>query len=811
LFESDLNPIFRCISDYYLDAAVPKLNVGFFDIEVDFNKLLGFAPPDDPFNEVTAVSVHLSWIDKTICLVIKPKGMSQEEAEEIVASIDDVLLMDSEEELLKTFLELIDDADILSGWNSEGFDIPYITNRIARVLGKEYTKKLCLWDQLPKKRTFESPYGGQVETYDLVGRVHVDYMQLYKKYTYHEMHSYSLDAISEHELGEKKVEYKGTLDQLYNNDFKKFIEYSIQDTDLLRKLDDELQFIDLSNVLAHANGVLIPTTAGAVAQTDQAIVNFAHGLGLIVPDKVRGQEHTRAAGAYVANPVKGLHDWIGSMDLNSLYPSIIRACNMSPECIIGQVRHTITEPEIEGYIKRYKENPIAKYWEGKFACKEYELVMARDKVMPLIMDFEDGKSYSATGAEIYDLIFHNGKPWCITANGTIFTFEKKGVIPGLLEQWYAERKELQAKAKEFKEQGGAEYAFWDKRQLVKKINLNSLYGALLNPGSRFFDGRLGQSTTLTGRCIARHMSAACNETIAGEYNHVGKAIIYGDTDSVYFSAYPIYADQIASGEFKWDKDTIVDLYDAVGDAVNETFPGYMDRAHNCPDSYGRIIAAGRETVAERGIFISKKRYGLLVYDDEGTRVDTDGKRGKLKVMGLEIKRSDTPEYMQNFLKEILQDTLEGATEEVIVDRILEFRKEFRAMPAWEKGTPKRVNNLTKYTKEFKKTGKCRVGHVMAAINWNRLRDMHDDAYSLDIVDGMKTIVCALKHNPLGMTSIGIPTDEKRIPDWYKELPFDDAAMEEKIITKKIGNLLGTLPWDLTRAESKTTFNSLFDF
>jgi len=167
--------------------------------------------------------------------------------------------------------------------------------------------------------------------------------------------------------------------------------------------------------------------------------------------------------------------------------------------------------------------------------------------------------------------------------------------------------------------------------------------------------------------------------------------------------------------------------------------------------------------------------------------------------------------MQNFQKEILQDTREGATEEVIVDRILEFRKEFRAMPAWEKGTPKRVNNLTKYTKEFKKTGKCRVGHVMAAINWNRLRDMHDDAYSLDIVDGMKTIVCALKHNPLGMTSIGIPTDEKRIPDWYKELPFDDAAMEEKIITKKIGNLLGTLPWDLTRAESKTTFNSLFDF
>jgi len=812
LYESDCNVVFRCISDYYLDAPVPKLNIGFFDIEVDFNKDLGFAPPEDPFNAVTAVGVHLNWIDKTICLVIKPKGMEQAEAERIVGEFDDVILMDSEKELLETFLELIEDADILSGWNSEGFDIPYMVNRIARVLGKDYTRKFCLWGQFPKKRTYEA-YGNQQETFDLVGRVHLDYLQLYRKYTYHEMHSYSLDAIAEHELGEKKVDYEGTLDQLYNNDFKKFIEYNIQDTNLLRKLDDKLQFIDLSNVLAHANGVLLPNTMGAVAQTDQAIVNEAHSRGLIVPDKVRGQEHTQAAGAYVANPVKGMHDWIGSMDLNSLYPSILRACNMSPECIIGQVRQDFTNGDLEDSRKQYKDNPIARYWEGKFACREYELVMERNRDIGLILDFEDGKSYNASGAEIYDLIFHNGKPWCITSNGTIFTFEKQGVVPGLLERWYAERKEMQAKAKDYKGFKGKEeeFAFWDKRQLVKKINLNSLYGALLNPGSRFFDQRLGQSTTLTGRTIARHMAAQTNMEIAGEYDHTGKSIIYGDTDSVYFSAFPVYAEQIASGEFKWDKDTIVELYDAVGEAVNDTFPDYMARAHNCPDRYGRIIAAARETVGERGIFISKKRYGILVYDDEGTRVDTDGKRGKLKVMGLEIKRSDTPDYMQEFLKEILQDTLEGATEEQVIDRIREFRKEFRDMKPWEKGTPKRVNNLTKYTATWKKTGKCRVGHVMAAINYNRLRDMHEDAYSLEIVDGMKTIVCKLKPNPLNMTSIGIPTDEKRIPQWYQDLPFDEDEMEEAIVSKKISNLLGTLDWDLSRAESKTTFNDLFDF
>jgi len=812
LHESDVNPIFRCISDYYADAPVPKLNIAFFDIEVDFNKEHGFAPPDDPFNAVTAVGVHLNWLDKTICLVIKPQGMSQEEAERIVGEFDDVILMATEEELLQTFLELIDDADILSGWNSEGFDIPYMTNRIAKVIGKDYTRKLCLWNQYPNKRKYEA-YGKEQETYDLVGRVHLDYLQLYRKYTYHEMHSYSLDAISEHELGERKIEYEGTLDQLYNNDFKKFIEYNIQDTDLLRRLDDKLQFIDLSNVLAHANGVLLPTTMGAVAQTDQAIINEAHSRGLIVPDKVRGQEHTQAAGAYVAAPIKGMHDWVGSIDLNSLYPSILRACNMSPECIVGQVRHVMTDNDIDAARKRWKENPIARYWDGKFACQEYELVMDQDRGTDLILDFEDGKSFTASGAEIYDLIFNQGKPWCITSNGTIFTFEKQGVVPGLLERWYAERKELQAKSKPLYGVKGkeAEYAFWDKRQLVKKINLNSLYGALLNPGSRFFDQRLGQSTTLTGRTIARHMAAATNEAITGEYDHKGKSIVYGDTDSVYFSAYPVYADQIASGEFKWDRDTIVELYDAVADAVNDTFPDYMARAHNCPGRYGRIIAAGREVVGSRGIFISKKRYGIMVIDDEGNRTDVDGKPGKLKVMGLEIKRSDTPDYMQNFLKDILSKTLEGHAEKDIVSQILEFRKEFRAMEPWEKGTPKRVNNLTKYTKQWKKTGKCGVGHVMAAINYNRLREMHKDQYSLEIVDGMKTIVCKLKPNPLGMTSIGIPTDEKRIPDWYKELPFDNDLMEESIVTKKISNLLGTLNWDLVSAESKTTFNDLFDF
>jgi hypothetical protein len=201
----------------------------------------------------------------------------------------------------------------------------------------------------------------------------------------------------------------------------------------------------------------------------------------------------------------------------------------------------------------------------------------------------------------------------------------------------------------------------------------------------------------------------------------------------------------------------------------------------------------------------------MVIDNEGKREDVDGKPGKIKAMGLDLKRSDTPKFMQEFLKEILGMVLTGVEESIVIDRIVTFRSEFRAMDSWQKGTPKRVNNLTNHTKKYNKIGKCGVGHAMAAINWNRLKQINDDAYSMDITDGMKTIVCKLKKNPMGMTSIGYPTDAKRIPDWFKELPFDDGLMEETIITKKIENLIGVLKWDLQSAAANNTFSDLFDF
>ena len=812
LYESDINPVFRCLEDNYLNKDSPKLNVAFFDIEVDFDPERGYASPEDAFMPITAIAIHLQWLDTLVCLAVPPKTLTMAQAEEQVKDFPNTILFESEGEMLDTFLNLIEDADVLSGWNSEGFDIPYTVNRVTKALSKEDTRRFCLWDQMPKKREYEK-YGKTAITYDLVGRVHLDSLELYRKYTYEERHTYRLDAIGEMEIGENKTVYEGTLDQLYNNDFRKFIEYNRQDCALLDKLDKKLKFLDLANTVAHENTVLLQTTMGAVAVTEQAIVNEAHHRGLIVPSRPRRDDtvNTQAAGAYVAFPKKGLHDYIGSMDINSLYPSVIRALNMGPETIVGQLRQDYTNDEIETKIA--KGSSFAGAWEGKFGANEYDLVMSQDKASDIIVDWENGDTNVMTGAQIYEMIYESNKPWMLSANGTIFTHEFEGIIPGLLKRWYAERKEMQAKLREaIKAENKIEEEYWDKRQLVKKINLNSLYGAILNAGCRFFDNRIGQSTTLTGRQIAKHMAGKINEVVTGEYDHVGKAIIYGDTDSAYFSAYTVLRKEIEKGEIPWDKDTAIKLYDNISESVNETFPQFMLDAFHCPKSRGEVIKAGREIVAIKGLFITKKRYAVLYYDKEGQRSDVDGKPGKIKAMGLDLKRSDTPEFMQKFLEEILTKVLNNAQEDDILERIGEFRTEFKARPGWEKGSPKRANNIAEYQAKEKKMGKANMpGHVRASINWNTLKRMNGDKYSQQIVDGMKVIVCKVKANPLGYTSIAYPVDELRLPKWFQELPFDHAEMETTIINNKLDNLIGVLEWDLESTTQTNTFSSLFDF
>lgn len=305
-------------------------------------------------------------------------------------------------------------------------------------------------------------------------------------------------------------------------------------------------------------------------------------------------------------------------------------------------------------------------------------------------------------------------------------------------------------------------------------------------------------------------------------------VLVHNTDSCYFSVWPLIKDQVAAGKLEWSKEAAIKLYDELAEQTNATFPEFMERAFHCPRKNGAIIKAGRELVGDRSIFITKKRYAINIYDKEGKRKDRDGQIGQIKAMGLDLKRSDTPKFVQEFLYGVLHGVLAGNSRETVVEQIKEFKHKLKEMPSWQKGSPKSVNNLTMYANKVQTASKRlntavfgqgyaagdvnMPGHVRASLNYNYLRKLHGDNYSQAIVDGMRIVVCKLKENPLGFTSVAYPADELRLPQWFLELPFDDYEMERTLVDEKVDNLLGVLDWGIREAtDINSTANELFDF
>lgn len=651
LYESDRNITFKTLRKHFKGKGSPDLHVAFFDIETDFDKKFGYAPPSDPFNRVTAISLYQTWTGEDYVLVMPPPSMSVHEAQSIVNKINaentnplsTVILYTEEREMFEHFFELIDDADVLSGWNSEMFDIPYMVNRTERIFDSAATSRFCLWVQKPRPREADN-YGKTIITYDLIGRIHMDYLALYKKHAGKVMPSYTLDYIGGLETGENKVQYEGSLDKLYNYDFEKFIMYSKQDSILLKKIDEKLDYISLHNRLAHQESVLISTTMGSVALIDTAIINLIHERGQVVFDKpprvyddeedveseyddgedpdaevVFDKTTAKAAGAWVQDPILGLIEALGCADFNSLYPTVLRTLGMSTETIMGQVRQTYTDAYLERKINEQRRVYKGKKfvpdwtaaWHGLFASVEFTMIQDKTDDV-LTVDFEDGLSYQIKARELYDMIYAPDSTIVISANGTLFDRTMDGAIPAILTQWYNERKQQQKMVIDYKHmcsdgwalsdeefstvsrhltrrsvsdsgrmfktnihyddpvfkirQGLAERdyegvaeivasnglvmkgkaiycsdddkkhckvqsAFWKQNQQIRKILLNSLYGALLNSASTFYDVRLGQSVTLTGRSMTKHLASKINEVCGLPYSHTGGVVVYGDSVS----------------------------------------------------------------------------------------------------------------------------------------------------------------------------------------------------------------------------------------------------------------------------------------
>lgn len=867
-FEADISPVMRVLEQHYANCETPTLNVLWFDIEVDVGDR-GFAGPDDPHEPIVCIGTHLPWLGSSVTLLLAPPGRT---ADEIAEEIGDptVVVFESEEELLTAFLEeLVTDADVLSGWNSSGYDIPYIVNRLKLLGMKDKLPLLCIGGGEPIEKKVER-FGRLSQTYDLIGRVHIDYLELYRKNKARQFHSYRLDFIGAQETGERKVPFDGSLGQLWRKDPATFARYNQQDVRLLTGIDRRCRFLDLANVTAHANCVPLTATLGTVVLVEQAVTREYHARRLCVP--ARGQSldlgngppssDAPVAGAWVVDPKRGVHEWVGSVDIQSLYPSTIRSFNISPETIVGQIDCSATMERVQKEIDEGRS--AAEAMSSIFVVPELEKALHGVQGHTVVVWSRGFAPWLSPGRNEFDgpmfadMIRDPDVPICVSANGTLFRTDVEGVVPSLLSRWFAERKQMQARNKlwtvlatgsvTLPDDGepvpadeneavdvlahgrgdgrraaeilglvgkdgrwvhpephvASEKArYWHEQQFIRKILLNSVYGALLNPHCRFFDPRLGQSVTLSGRCITRHMAAEINRTITGEYDPTGTAVIYGDTDSCYFSIETARRNgaRLAPGfDIELSKDSVPKLHDRVAETVNASFPSFLAETFGVPRERC-VIRAARELTG-RGYFVKKKRYAVMAWEKEGKRLDLDGKPGEPKVMGFESRRSDTPEVVQDFLEDVLSLVLTGADADAIRERIEAFRAEFRQLPPWEKGPLRAVNNLADWTAKaeaamrdrkgslFGKIGGLALpGHVRAAIIWNTLRDLEGDTASVRVTDGMKCIICRLRPNPLGIRTIAFPTEQEFVPEWFRRLPFDEEQMECDMIERKVANVL----------------------
>ncbi len=825
-FESDLSPEEKILMEHYYEKDAPILHYSFLDIEVDYQKELGFASPENPYAPINAITFFHQWKKEYVTFAVPPKSWNgldwNKELDKTLPS--KVTLYKTEAELLKAMLIEIEDSDVLSGWNSEFFDMPYMVRRTEIVLGNNAARRWCFQGSRPPKFGEAIKFNEKKMTVRIYGRKHLDFLSLFKKFAFGGRSSYSLKSIADDELKDfDKLEYEGSLESLYSDDFNFFLRYNIRDTEILDKLDQKFKYIDIANQLTHSNTSLLDSAMGTVKVVDTGFINYCHRtLKLIIPDRsvkrydeyYQGSSNVKSIeGALVLSPRKGLAEWIGSVDINSLYPSLIRALNLSPEKIIGQFGSKDEE--------RYDDQSREKHWLGIYEKD--------DNIHTLYFD-DGGEPIDATGAQWNELL--KVKKWVVSAYGTVFDQSSgQGIIPGILTTWYAERKILQKekviwgnKADEIFSKEGKSYAyyeakgmeeFYDKKQMVKKLLLNSSYGALINAYCRFFDTRMGASTTNTGRQITSHMISKISEILTGEYVKTVKtagdiivnedeneedsnmwlytnesdAIIYGDTDSCYFKTY------------SKNKEEAIIIADEVGEQVNTSFPDFMKEAFGCTEGYDQLIKAGREVVADRGIFQAKKKYILRVVNLDGKDVPAGDKKS-LKVMGGEIKKSDTPKVIQKFLKDVTMKILDGESYTELETFVNTSRKKLKtSTDILSIGISKSVNKLELYTDEYNKfevsgIKKVRLpGHVRASINFNNHLVKANDQVIQPIRSGDKIKIFYLRANDFGYTSIAVPGDTDNLPKWFiDDLSVDMKQTEQKLIDLKLGSIFDPIGW-----------------
>ena len=666
----------------------------------------------------------------------------------------------SERDLLMDFINwwMVEEntPEVVTGWNIELYDIPYLVRRLDRVLGEKLMKRMSPWGLVTERETFIA--GRKHISYDVGGITQLDYLQLYKKFTYKAQESYRLDYIASVELGQKKLDHSefDTFKDFYTHGWQKFVEYNIIDVELVDRMEDKMKLIELAVTMAYDAKANYADVFSQVRMWDTIIYNYLKDRNIVIPPKERSDKDSKYAGAYVKEPIPGKYDWVVSFDLNSLYPHLIMQYNISPETLCEDRHPSATVERIlnqEITFEMYKDNAVC-------------------------------------------------------ANGAMYRKDVRGFLPELMEKIYKDRtvfkKKMLAAKQEYEKTPTKtlekEIARCNNIQMARKIQLNSAYGAIGNQYFRYYKLANAEAITLSGqvsiRWIENKVNGYLNKLLQTEEVDY---VIASDTDSIYLNMGPLVTKFF--GNKSDDKNAIVAILDKICKEKLEPFieSSYQELA-NYVSAYEQKMQMKRENIAERGIWTAKKRYILNVWNSEGVQYNEP----KLKMMGIEAVKSSTPAPCRQMIKDGLKLMMNG-TEDEVIDFIEECRVKFRKLPPEEIAFPRTASDIRKYHSSSDIYAKGTPIHCRGALLFNHYvkQKKLTNKYSL-ISNGEKIKFLYLKKPNIIQENI-----ISFIQDFPRELGLDkyiDYDLQfEKSFVEPLKSILDAIGWSVEKTVNLESF------
>jgi DNA polymerase elongation subunit (family B) len=748
--------IYQYISEMYpeeeLKFDISKIKVSTLDIEVASEN--GFPDVESSAEEVLLITIQ-DYSSKQI----RTWGLGpfQNKQQNVIYKS-----FTSERDLLMDFINwwMVEEnaPEVVTGWNIELYDIPYLVRRLDRVLGEKLMKRMSPWGLVTEDEIYIS--GRKHISYDVGGITQLDYLNLYKKFTYKAQESYRLDYIAEVELGSKKLDHSefDTFKDFYTKGWQKFVEYNIVDVELVDRMEDKMKLIELAITMAYDAKANYADVFSQVRMWDTIIYNYLKKRDIVIPPKERSDKDSKYAGAYVKEPIPGMYDWVVSFDLNSLYPHLIMQFNVSPETLMEERHPTVSV----------------------------------DKILNQELTFEMYSDYA------------------VCANGAMYRKDVRGFLPELMEKIYEDRtiykkKMLVAKQQYEKKKTKElekEIARCNNIQMARKIQLNSAYGAIGNQYFRYYKLANAEAITLSGQVAIRWIENKMN----GYLNNLLKTkevdyVIASDTDSIYLNMGPL-VETIFKGREKTTQ-SVVSFLDKVCKVELEKYieSCYQELA-DYVNAYDQKMQMKRENIAERGIWTAKKRYILNVWDSEGVRYEEP----KLKIMGIEAIKSSTPAPCRKMIKDALKLMMNG-TEEQVISFIDKCREEFKSLPPEQIAFPRTASDIRKYHSSSNIYASKTPIQVRGALLFNHYikEKKLTNKYSL-INNGEKVKYIFLKKPNIIQENV-----ISFIQDFPKELGLDkyiDYELQfEKSFIDPLKSILDTIGWNIEKTINLEMFFS----